>query len=311
MFSYDEFIAKSKLYFGRADAASDDDERAIWQSLGLEFLLRAPLARQSAALLALPEGDSILYAAGVTVPLKSVKSIPTKTVLERLQKLDAQFGADRARQAALVVALRNEELHSSSPGFGAASREEWLPAWMDVVEAVCVFLGLAPEDLVQPELLDEARTYRKTSQGAISGGVKQKLLKGAEFFKGLTADEVLLRKNSIPAGKPLNECPACHQESLVLTLGRGRTQRSEYDEDSGEIRYTILRVVLEAACPVCGLLLHDTAEVVAAGLERLLRFDLSEDRYDGWRDAVGESELQAELDQMLREMAWGEEYGNE
>ena len=59
MFSYDEFIAKSKLYFGRADAASDD-ERAIWQSLGLEFLLRAPLARQSAALLALPEGDSIL-----------------------------------------------------------------------------------------------------------------------------------------------------------------------------------------------------------------------------------------------------------
>lgn len=164
---------------------------------------------------------------------------------------------------------------------------------------------------MQYELLEEAHTYRKTSQGAISGGVKQKLLKAAEFFKGLTPNEALLRRNSIPAGKSLEECPACHQDSLVLTLGKGRTQRSEYDEDSGEIRYTILRVVLEAACPVCGLLLHDTAEVVAAGLDRLVRFDLSEDRYDGWRDAVDESEIQAELDQMMREMAWGEEYGNE
>lgn len=311
MFSYDGFIAKTKLYCARAEAAGDPDERALWQALALEFLLRAPLARQSPALLAIPEGDSLLYSVGVTVPVANVKSVPTKTVLDRLQKVDAQFGADRAKQAALVVNLRNEELHAATAAFRSSTREEWLPAWIDVVEEVCRFLNEEPEALVEPDLLEEARTYRQTSLGAIKGSVAKKLRRSADFYRGLNSGEVSSRINAISASEEVAECPACAQRSMALSLGRARTLRASFDEDSGEIRYTIVRVSLAAKCAVCGLELDDTAEVVAAGLPRLVQTDLSEDRYEGWRDAVDESELQAELDEMLQEMAYGEEYGNE
>lgn len=311
MFSYDGFVAKTKLYCARAEAAVAPDEKALWQALALEFLLRAPLARQSPALLAMPEGDSLLYAVGVTVPAANVKSVPTKTVLERLQKVDAQFGADRAKQAALVVNLRNEELHAATAAFRASARKEWLPAWVDVVEEVCRFLDEAPEALVEPDLLEEARTYRQTSLGAIKGSVTKKLTKSQEFYRGLNPTEVSSRIESIRASGEVEQCPACAQESMAVSLGKARTLRANYDEDSGEIRYTVVQVTLAAKCVVCGLELDDTAEVVAAGLPRLVQTELSEDRYEGWRDGVDESELHAELDEMMQEMAYGEEYGNE
>lgn len=307
MFSYDEFIAKTKLYLARAQSAEGEDERSLWQTLALEFLMRAPLAKQSAALLALPEGDSLLYAAGVEVSVQNVRSVPTKTVLERLQKVDAQFGADRVKQALSIIFLRNSELHSSTPAFATIPRSEWLPAWIDVLEELCRFLELTPDELAESDLLDEARTYRQTSLGAIRGAVIKKIEDCKKFVQALTEPEIDVRLTSLAAYLTKMTCPACSRYSLVPALGSARTLKSNYDEDYGEIRFTIVQLLTRAHCAVCGLTLDDTAQVVASGLPRLRQEELTESRYEGWKDAIDSSELE----ELMRDLAWGEDYGNE
>jgi hypothetical protein len=66
MWDYDGLIGKARIYFERAEAVdeADDDAFAVWLLLGLEFLLRAPLAKVNPVLLADPNGDAILHAAG-------------------------------------------------------------------------------------------------------------------------------------------------------------------------------------------------------------------------------------------------------
>jgi hypothetical protein len=88
MWEYEGFIAKAQLYFtrGREHPAADDDVLAHWLLLGLEFVLRAPLAKIHPALLAEPNGNAIMNACGVPSALDSTspKSIQTKAVILRL-----------------------------------------------------------------------------------------------------------------------------------------------------------------------------------------------------------------------------------
>jgi hypothetical protein len=66
MWDDEEFLSKAKLYFvrGRDHPQVEDDVLALWLLLGLEFLLRAPLARVNPTLLADPNGESVMHAAG-------------------------------------------------------------------------------------------------------------------------------------------------------------------------------------------------------------------------------------------------------
>lgn len=84
----------------------------------------------------MPEGDSILHAAGIERARGVPKSIPIKTVIDRLTKIDPQFGEDRGTDAAFLAELRNEELHSSRAALASAGQETWMPMFLNVIEAI-------------------------------------------------------------------------------------------------------------------------------------------------------------------------------
>jgi hypothetical protein len=310
MFDYAELISKAKLYFGRAERSRDADEKAIWQILGLEFLLRAPLARVSPSLLALPEGDSILHSVGVPVPLSKVSSVPFRTVVDRVQKVIPEFGGDRASGALRVAGIRNAELHSSHAAVAAAARQDWLPALLDCAEAVCLHLAVPLEDIMPESQIVEATEYRVTARNETQGLVSQAIKLSKQVFGALKESEVDARLAAVPKYSFPIQCPACSKDSLVRKFGTLRTERAEYDELKGDIKYETTRVVVSGACAVCGLSLNSTAEILAAGLDRLVRSESTESRYDGWEEVVTESEIN-ELIEARSGWALAEDYGND
>jgi hypothetical protein len=219
MWSFEELIGKTKLYFSRATALDDEtaEESALWLLLGLEFLLRAPLANVHPVLLAVPEGDSILHAAGITQATAKPQSIPMKTVLNRLLKIDPNFGDDRAKDAAFLIDLRNGELHSSSAVLANISPETWTSKFLDVVEAVCRLLNLDVADLLDDEFVEQANVYRDTANKATKHRVTLLLRDAVSHFQKLTSDEKEIRRATpSPAGymRVPTACPAAFQESI-------------------------------------------------------------------------------------------------
>lgn len=292
MFDFDGMIAKAKLYFQRAAKAEAEDERAIWQVLAFEFVIRAPLAKVSPALLANHDGDGLLYAVGVPVSVQKVTSITSTLVLARLEKVIPEFGSDRAKGAQRVLSVRNAELHSSEAAIASTDRQEWLPSLLDALEAICRHLDIEVADLMPQEQVDEAVQYRETARNEVRGQVQKKLKKAAEFVAGLSDEEVSQRLASIAWASNAGECPACHNKALERTFGPARTEKSTFDDGSGEIVSEWTQVLDSAKCAICGLTLENTAEVLAAGVQRTYEFSTSENRYDGWEDAIPMSEIE-------------------
>jgi len=309
MWNAEEFVGKAKLYFTRsAEADESSEERVLWLLLGLEFLLRAPLARVHPTLLAVPEGDSILHAAGVGGSAVRPRSVPAKTVIDRLGKIHATFGQDRGKDALFLTELRNSELHSSEAALGNAEALVWMPKFLSVLEAVCEILGSDPGDFLDESVLDQARSYTETADRKVQHEVAELVKNASLVFGALKSEEVAAR---LAAQKFLErgyryyvrDCPACDQHSLVVQLSPGRSSNMALDEDTDEITYRIVRVATSADCRVCGLTLSSTAQVMAAGVKRLDEEVITEDRYEGWEERMT---YQDALD-----LIGGEEYGNE
>lgn len=314
MWDFDGYIAKAKLYFDRADQLDGDDDgtaAAVWLLLGLEFLLRAPLAKVHASLLAVPEGDSILHANGIVKSDSKPKSVQTKTVVDRLGHVDPSFGQDRGKDALFLADLRNGELHTAEATLENASPETWMPKFLGVVEAVCDHLGMKPEDVLSSEIIERATAYRETADRAIRQHVQKAMAEAKAFYDRLTADEVSQRKassTSVPAYVPgiRNEaisCVACGENTGFLRLAEGRTLDSKYDEDNQEITHRVVYLAQEFSCRVCGLALTSTAECMAAGIARLRTSTTSEDRYDGWEEMMTYEDAMRHLS--------ADEYGND
>jgi len=307
MFNYDEFLAKTKLYFDRASLWSEDPEQSsLWLLLGLEFLLRAPLAKIHPTLLALPEGDSILHAAGIEQPTGLIRSIPMKTVLLRLGKIDPGFGQDRGKDALWLTDLRNQELHSSMAALANIPRSVWMPRFLNVLEAVCAYLGIETTSMLDEEIRQEAEAYRATADKAVLARVNKILATARSFFEGLTEEEVATRiaaPSPIPDARRI-KCPACSTSSAWIETSEGRTTQPRYDEDNAEIQYKVISVAIGLRCTVCNLRLGSTAEVIAAGVDRLVIQEYSEDRYEGWEELMT-------YEDALKMLAEGEEYMNE
>lgn len=294
MWSYDEFIAKAKLYFSRAkDLDHDDDAFGIWLMLGLEFLLRAPLAKVHPALLAVPEGDSVLHAVGIVKKDSRPRSVVTKTVVDRLSHVHPDFGQDRAKDALFLADLRNAELHTSEASVRNASIEVWLPKLLAVVEAVCSSLQTPVTDFLSSEIVDQATAYREEADASVRKTVREALKNAQYFYSKLTADEISQRRAGAVLRVPLmgrrhqaHECPGCLSHSADLVLASPRTVSTAYDEDTEEIESKLVFLAESLSCPLCGLNLTTTAEVMAAGVPRLHTVVVREDRYEGWEDRV-------------------------
>jgi hypothetical protein len=68
-----------------------------------------------------------------------------------------------------------------------------------------------------------------------------------------------------------------------LSLSAPRTSEPSFDEENQEITYGAVHVVTGLQCD---LVLGTTAQVVAAGPNRLFVTEESEDRYAGWEELM-------------------------
>ncbi len=310
MWGFDEFIAKAKLYFKRAsDHDAVDDEFALWLLLGLEFLLRAPLANVHPSLLAQPDGDSLLHAVGIAKPDAQPKSVMTKTVVERLKFIITDFSDDRQKDTTFLSNLRNSELHSADATLLNIPEDQWLPRFLAVVETVANHLSMPLEDLLDTEIISHARSLRVQVNRAIEQEVRTLIANSKYLYSHLNSTEIEARKASFkhPTYIRTNQtvsCPACESTAL-LKLAPGRTTRSRLDEDDNEITYTVIYLAEQLECDVCGLHLDSTAKVTAAGIPRLHPVTYSEDRYEGWEDIVDTSHLTDRI------YDGGDDYGND
>ncbi|WP_182908060.1 hypothetical protein [Microbispora sp. H13382] len=297
MWDYEGFVAKAQLYFTRAKEypRAEDDVMALWLLLGLEFLLRAPLAKISPTLLADPQsGDAIMHAAGY--PIRSdggtPKSIQAKTVIIRLGAVIPEFTKERQDDANFLIGLRNEELHSSESPL-AIEIAKWLPHFTRVVEIIGAHLELDPADLVGDEIMDLGRELVNEADKKIEHEVNKRIEAAKVFFARLKPSEIDARRGARPkqitlfGEEPLIphpdwpiDCPACKEEKIPLKLRpvRWTNERLENDEICREVVY----IAIGLSCPICDLELAGTAEIRAAKIrQEYIRkeWESLEDRY--------------------------------
>lgn len=287
MWDYDGLVGKARVYFKRADAVgkADDDAFAIWLLLGLEFLLRAPLARVNPMLLADPNGEAVMHAAGFPAgpDAKDPKSIQIATAIVRLRRMIPEFTSDRESDAGILAALRNRELHTSEAALASIDVSLWLPRFTRVAEVVCDHLGLRATDIVGDEVMRQGRALVDAEDKKLSHEVATRIEAAAAFVEKLSEEEVASRYEDSRAWRAradvVVKCPGCELD-VALELETIRTTNERLDE--GEISRDIISVAHSVECPVCGLRLANTAEVKAAGLpQQHTRTDIEsfEDRY--------------------------------
>jgi hypothetical protein len=272
MWDYDSLLGKSELYFTRAreHTSADDDVLALWLLLGLEFILRAPLARVSPMLLADPNGDSLLHAAGF--PGKpgacEPKSIQAATVFSRLGRVINDFNSERIADATFLCNLRNKELHTGDAALDV-DPSLWMPAFMRVTKVLCDHLSLDMENLLGADLVGQGQALVDAEDRKLLHEVQQRVGASRSFFEQLTVAEVdERRKLSLPTpigtyGKEFVSCPACGSNTTLL-IEAMRTTNERISEDS--IFRDVVYVLKALKCSVCGLHLSSTAEIKSAGL---------------------------------------------
>lgn len=312
MWNYEEFIAKAQLYFSRAEENPRmDDTVALWLLLGLEFLLRAPLANVHPTLLAEPTGDSIMHAAGF--PLKpdsgQPKSIPAHTVIKRLGTMIPEFTKDLQTDASLLSGMRNEELHTSSSPLDTDATA-WFPQFIRVAEAMCNHLNLDADDLVGKSIMRHGRSLVGEVDKKLEQDVRRRLNDAKAFFARLKPEEISARmtqvsnmrkgliipdvkldttSNSIKAVeiyRVVVECPACSRIAATLSLDSVRVTNERLEDE--EVHQDVLYVAETLSCAVCDLELKSTAELRAAQVKFQYvetRQESLADRYVGWDES--------------------------
>ncbi|MFJ2844195.1 hypothetical protein ACIPD2_21495 [Streptomyces griseofuscus] len=275
MWSYDALLGKAGAYFNRAEnhPKADSEVFALWLLLGLEFLLRAPLARVHPTLLAEP--DSVLHAAGFpsksnqsgTKATKDPKSVATHTVITRLGAVIDDFTKERQDEATFLTNLRNRELHTGDAALSLDSAV-WLPRFTRVTKVVCQHLELEPSDLLGQEIVQLGQQLVDDENQRLDYEVRKRIEECAAAFASLTPEVVAARRAAVRHGDTAVlecavECPACHSEVWPSLEAVRRT--NERIEPYG-ISVDVISVATELSCGVCGLQLSGTAEFKSAGL---------------------------------------------
>ncbi len=267
MWDYNSLIRKSQIYFMRArdHPKANDDEFSLWLLLGLEFLLRAPLAKVNKTLLADSNNDSILHAAGFPGNAKQ-KSISAQILIERLGKVIEAFTKERQDDAKILIELRNAELHTGESALTLDS-SIWLPRFMRVVTVICAYLTMDPVDLLGEEVVKQGQALVDEEDKKLAYEVKRRIAASRDFFRRLQEDEVNSRRAMIPFlfGEPTGSatCPACESKA---TLYVNDVRRTNERLENGVLYRDIVYVAREFECTVCGLRLTNTAEIKCAGL---------------------------------------------
>ena len=279
MWAYDSIYAKAITYFERAQnhSSSTGDEFLIWNLLGLEFLLRAPLAKIHPSRLAAPEGDALLHATGVKLSSElNLKSVTAQTILKRLPHIISDFNDERVSDANILLNMRNAELHTGSSIATSTKRQFWLPKLIRVADVITVHLGVSLQDLLGQEVVAEGRSLVDAEDKKLIHDVKLRIQIAKDFYGKLSKSEITSRQANISGTDPwlkTDNCPACGTEiGVSCEEVRVTSERVEGDEVVSKVIY----VVLGLECPICSLQLNSTAEINAAGLDQQFEDEIRE-----------------------------------
>lgn len=310
---FEALFAKSQVYIRRgfrAQALKDTEEYQLWASLSLELLGKAALAKIHPSLVADPTHYQSLFAACGRQQSPDVKTITAKTLFERLSHLDRAFDSRHQKFCEQMSIRRNAELHSGESPFSGMSPEAWEREFWGAVETVLSIQGQTLESWLGVEASKAPAKITEQAAQALDWVVKHRVARCREDFLKKNPDPAkrqLIVDNSI--GLRWNDmtwdsevrcsCPACSSlaflggtlwteeviASHMSTRGYGPEGETYFEPPSEVVEKTYSVEGFE--CLRCGLRLYGTKEIAAAELP----------------DEFTEQEV--------REMDFGEEYGND
>lgn len=286
MWSPDSLLGKAQVYFNRArEHNALDDEFLIWNVLGLEFLLRLPLASINKTLLAAPEGDSILAASGVVVS-GPVKSIPSHTVVSRLQKIIPEFTKERADDTNFLLNIRNAELHT---GEAAASVPDhvWLPKLIRVVETIASHLSMDMGDLLGADTVSHGRRLVDEEDKKLAHRIQKLISDAKDAFLARPREEQIqaIAAGASPFHSTAAPCPAC---GTYVGMEAEEVRRAAPRLEDDNLVTDVVMIATRFKCDVCGLALESTSEIHAAGIEQQFHIVESDDLYENYQESFYE-----------------------
>lgn len=150
--SKEGLLGKSKVYILRAfrsKLAGELDEYQLWASLALELLGKAALASIHPSLVADPMHSVSLFAASGVHVSADTKTIPAKTLYERLRHLSKYFDTNVQNFCDQISLRRNAELHSGEAPFQQMRLESWEGHYWHAAQIILSMLNSSLEEWLE------------------------------------------------------------------------------------------------------------------------------------------------------------------
>lgn len=256
----------------------------LWCSISLETLSRATLAFIHPSLLADPsKGSNILYVFDYYKEKEPPKSIPIKTVFDRLTRIVEQFKSKEIDFCLNLMERRNSELHSGAAAFADFPNKFWLADYYRICNILITFQKKEIKDWLPDDDAKMAIEMIKKDYKLNEKKIKKLILEHKnEFYRKPASHQKILRIKA-DSSNILNQllsyqfevvCPSCKSKSII----RGEIEKaSEPYLDGDEIVRKISILPTYFHCVACELKLSGYDELQIAGFGGY--FD-KDDRYD-------------------------------
>lgn len=264
----------------------------LWCSIALETLSRATLAFVHPSLLADPtKGSNILYVFGYYKDKEPAKSIPIKTVFDRLTKVIDTFTSKEFDICMNFMERRNRELHSGGAAFEDYPTKVWLADFYRICNILITFQSKEMKDWLAEDDANIALEMIKEDHNKIKKEVKILInFHKNEFYRKSKEEQKVLRVKAENSRLLIGKiprvysshifCPACKSKALIS----GEIARSnEPYLDGDEIVRQISILPTEFQCSACELKLSGyhwlQAAEVGGYINKDERFDAKEYYY--------------------------------
>lgn len=240
--TYEKLWLKAKMYLQKAFAEDRESEAfPLWASISLEFICRATLAKIHPVLLADPrEGENILYVFGFQKkPAYTPISIPTKTVLERLEVVVPNFTSDEKEFCKEITTKRNAELHSGILGFSAYPTKKWLSKYFKTAKILLDYQEKTLIDLMGKDEAEAAEEMIKERDATLEKTVKDRVSMQKKAFIALS-EETRSERISLSESlkwtirgnyKKEETCPSCGNHGVItgklISISDGKAGEAE------------------------------------------------------------------------------------
>jgi rubrerythrin len=281
----DALVGKAKLYIFKALArkeAGDLDEYQLWASLALELLGKSALAKIHPSLIVDPAHYQSLFAASCINFSTDIKTISAKTLYERLQHVIPAFDETVKKFCTQISLRRNAELHSGETPFRTMRLDAWEAHYWYAGHLILEYMEESLEDWLGATKAETPKAIVQHAKAAKRQAVEVRVEKAKEAFESRRkADrESLLRdaenrqafhyKNLFTLlGDHEWECrcPACGGKAFLAGIKVGEKVLNTYgDEDAFWGQVETYYSAEQFHCPVCGLFLDGSDEVMYAKL---------------------------------------------